>query len=118
MLTIYDVLALYGDETKLRVCMRSYGVLCDPPSKCSKCDCALKACVYNGKPALVCSNQMCRSRVYAVVGGLVEGSKFSLKELVLLAYWYVVYWWAFFSAYDTAAKRRRLPPPHREAVPC
>ena len=48
---IYDVLALCGDETKLREWMRSYRVLCDPPSKCFKCDCALKACcVYNGKP--------------------------------------------------------------------
>ena len=87
MLTICDVLDLSGDETKLREWLMSYGVLREPPSDCSKCGSSLKASVYNGKPGLVCSNQKCRKRVYAVVGGLLEGSKLSLKDFVLIAYW-------------------------------
>ena len=63
-----------------------YGVLRGPPSDCSKCGSSLKASVYNGKPGLVCSNQKCRKRVHAAVGGLLEGSKLSLKEFVLIAY--------------------------------
>ena len=73
MLTIYDVLDLCGDEPKLRDWLRSFGVLKEPPSTCSKCECALKTSVYRGKPGLVCSNQKCRARVYAVVVGLLEG---------------------------------------------
>ena len=79
MLTICDVLDLCGDETKLREWLKSYGVLREPPSDCSKCGPSLKASVYSGKPSLVCSNQKCRKSVYAVVGGLLEGSKLSLK---------------------------------------
>ena len=100
MLTIYDVLNLCGDETKLREWLMSYGVLREPPSDCSKCGSSLKASVYNGKPGLVCSNQKCRKRVYAVVGGLLEGSKLSLKEFVLIAYW-----WAHDSAGTRAVHR-------------
>ena len=43
MLTIYDVLDLCGDETKLREWLMSYGVLREPPSDCSKCGSSLNA---------------------------------------------------------------------------
>jgi len=67
---------------------RDYGVLRDPPSECAKCGSGLRASEYRGKPGLVCANQKCRARVYGVVGGLLEGSKLSLKEFVFLAYWW------------------------------
>ena len=82
MLTLFDVLDLCNDDGKLREWLRGYGVLVEPPSKCSKCSSGLKASVHRGKPGLVCTNQKCRLRVAAVVDGLLEGSKLSLKKFV------------------------------------
>ena len=75
MLTIYDVLELCEDELKLREWLRSYAVLKESPAKCSKCASGLKPSEYRGKPGLVCTNKGCRARVYAVVGGPLEGPR-------------------------------------------
>ena len=85
MLTLFDVLDLCNDDGKLREWLRGYGVLVEPPFKCSKCSSGLKASVHRGKPGLVCTNQKCRLRVAAVVDGLLEGSKLSLKQFVLFS---------------------------------
>ena len=75
MLSIYEVIKLCNDDSKLREWLRGYGVLRDPPSECAKCGSGLRASEYRGKPGLVCANQKCRARVYGVVAGLLEGSK-------------------------------------------
>ena len=89
MLTLFDVLALCEDEERLREWLRSYGVLSVKATKCVKCGSSMKDCVYRGKPHVVCSDQKCRAKVSDVVGGLLEGSKLSYKQFLLL-----VYWWA------------------------
>ena len=88
MLTLYDVLDLCGDESKLHEWLRGYGVLPAKRETCEKCGSSLNDCVRNGKAGMVCSNQGCRARLSAVGGGLLEGSKLSLKQFVLLTYWW------------------------------
>ena len=84
MFTLFDVLALCEDEQRLQEWLRSYGVLSVKATKCVKCGSSVKDCVHRGKPHVVCTDQKCRAKVSAVVGGLLEGSKLSYSRLVCL----------------------------------
>jgi len=86
MLSIYEVIKLCDENSKIREWLRGYGVVRNPPSECAKFGSWLRASECRGKPGLVCANQKCRVRVYGVVGGLLEGPKLSMKEFVFLAY--------------------------------
>ena len=88
MLTIYDVLEIWSDEYKLQDWLKGYRVLPGKPECCVKCASPLKNCNYRGNNAMVCTKKGCRARVPAVGCGILEGVKLSLKQFVMLAYWW------------------------------
>jgi len=87
MLTLYDVLELANDEEKLRKWMTKYKIVA-PVGECPSCGAAMKPSEHMGKPYYRCTSTDCRMRVSAASSDLLEGSKLSAKEFLVLAYFW------------------------------
>ena len=89
MFTIYDVIELCSDESRLQKWLLDHGLLQPMDSKCAKCGSGMRDCDYRGKPGKVCGNKHCRARASGQVGSVLEQCKLTHRQFVFL-----VYWWA------------------------
>ena len=90
MSTIYDVIELCSDDSRLQKWLLDHGLLQPKDSKCVKCGSAMRDGDYSWTPGKVCGNRDCRARTSGQVGRVLEQCELTHRQFVFL-----VSWWAY-----------------------
>jgi len=84
-----DVLTLCENDAAVYTLLKDKDILLPAPQVCHKCGHALKPCRKNGRPALRCTWNQCKTRCSMSTGSFLEDYRLRPRDWLL-----VVYFWS------------------------